>query len=65
MGKVRQVYIKRAARQLLELYPDKFSTDFEHNRQVVDELLQVESKPLKNRVAGYLTSLIKLQPQKK
>ncbi|MEM0359318.1 MAG: 30S ribosomal protein S17e [Candidatus Hadarchaeales archaeon] len=56
---MRQVYVKRAARQLLELYPDRFTTDFLHNRKVLDELLEVESKPLKNRIAGYLTSLMK------
>ncbi|MEM3011987.1 MAG: 30S ribosomal protein S17e [Candidatus Hadarchaeales archaeon] len=56
---MRQVYVKRAARQLLELYPDRFTTDFSQNRKVLDELLEVESKPLKNRIAGYLTSMVK------
>lgn len=59
MGRVRQVYVKRAARQLLELYPDRFTTDFSQNRRILDELLEVESKPLKNRIAGYLTSLMR------
>ncbi len=56
---MRQVYVKRAARQLLELYPDRFTADFSKNREVLDELLEVESKPLKNRIAGYLTSMVK------
>lgn len=51
--------VKRAARQLLELYPDRFTTDFSQNRKVLDELLEVESKPLKNKIAGYLTSLLR------
>lgn len=51
--------VKRAARQLLELYPDRFTTDFSQNRKILDELLEVESKPLKNKIAGYLTSLLK------
>jgi len=53
------VSVKRAARQLLELYPDRFTTDFSQNRKVLDELLEVESKPLKNKIAGYLTSLLR------
>jgi small subunit ribosomal protein S17e len=56
---VRTVSVKRAARQLLELYPDRFTTDFSQNRKVLDELLEVESKPLKNKIAGYLTSLLR------
>lgn len=51
--------VKRAARQLLELYPDRFTTDFSQNRKILDELLEVESKPLKNKIAGYLTSMVK------
>jgi len=53
------VSVKRAARQLLELYPDRFTTDFSQNRKILDELLEVESKPLKNKIAGYLTSLLR------
>jgi small subunit ribosomal protein S17e len=56
---VRTVSVKRAARQLLELYPDRFTTDFSQNRKILDELLEVESKPLKNKIAGYLTSLLR------
>ncbi|TDA29344.1 MAG: 30S ribosomal protein S17e [Hadesarchaea archaeon] len=56
---MRTVSVKRAARQLLELYPDRFTTDFSQNRKILDELLEVESKPLKNKIAGYLTSLLR------
>ena len=51
--------VKRAAEQLLELYPDRFTTDFCQNRKVLDELLEVQSKHLKNKIAGYLTSLLR------
>ncbi len=59
MGRVRQTYIKRAARNLLERYPDKFSTSYEENRRVLGELTNIESKPLRNRVAGYIATLLK------
>ncbi|MDI6884350.1 MAG: 30S ribosomal protein S17e [Hadesarchaea archaeon] len=59
MGRVRSLYIKRAARRLLERYPDKFSTDFKKNCEILDELLKLESKSLRNRIAGYLSNLLK------
>ena len=59
MGRVRQSHIKRAARELLELHPDKFSADFGQNRRTLDELLNLESKALRNRVAGYITALVR------
>ncbi len=52
-------YIKRAARRLLERYPGRFSTDFEQNCQALDELLKLGSKSLRNRIAGYLSNLLK------
>ena len=61
LGKVRPTYIKRAARKLLELYRDKFTTDFEHNKRMVEELTNIRSKTLRNRVAGYITRLIKIE----
>ena len=64
MGKVRPMYIKRTARALLEKNADKFTTDFEHNKRVVGELLKV-SKRVRNRIAGYITRLMKQQARMK
>lgn len=58
MGRVRPLHIKRAAKLLLERYPDKFSTDFETNRRFLDEILKDLGKPLKNRIAGYISNLL-------
>jgi len=59
MGRIRQTYIKRAARRLLERYPDKFSTDYRQNRHALEELASIESKPLRNKIAGYIVTLLK------
>lgn len=59
MGRVRSTYIKRAARELLRRYPDKFSTDFRKNCLVLNELVKLNSKSLRNRIAGYLSNLLK------
>jgi small subunit ribosomal protein S17e len=60
MGKVRIGLVKRTARKLLEMYPDLFTEDFEHNKKVVSQLVEVESKKLRNQIAGYVTRLVKL-----
>lgn len=41
--------------KLLERYPDAFSTDFETNRRRVQELTDLQSQHVCNRVAGYIT----------
>ncbi|RLE82443.1 MAG: 30S ribosomal protein S17e [Thermoprotei archaeon] len=61
MGKVRPAYVKRTARKLLQMYPDKFTTDFEHNKKMVAELTVVDSKRVRNRIAGYITRLVRIK----
>ena len=64
MGKVRTVLIKRISRELVDRYSVSFTTDFDNNKVVVDELLTNTTKRLRNRIAGYITHLVKLrQPQ--
>ena len=57
MGKVRPENVKKVSRELVERYPDKFSTDFQANKRAIDTLVQVYSPKLKNRIAGYVTRL--------
>ena len=59
MGKVRPAYIKRVGRMLMEQYPDRFTEDFEHNKQVVGQLVEGISKRVRNRIAGFITSQVK------
>ncbi len=59
MGSVRPLYLKRGARKFIEAYPDKFTTDFDENSLAIDELLKTESKSIRNRIAGYITTLMK------
>ncbi|MCS7104433.1 MAG: 30S ribosomal protein S17e [Thermofilaceae archaeon] len=64
MGKIRPLYIKNVGRSLLQKYPDKFTNDFEHNKQSVNELIKV-SKRVRNRIAGYITRMVKRQARLK
>lgn len=61
MGRVRTTFIKRAARELLQRYPERFGADFEQNKKVVDEFLPHLGKPIRNRIAGYISTLIQQQ----
>ncbi len=60
MGKVRTSIVKRTARKLLSMYPDLFTDDFEHNKQMVKKLIETPSKKLRNQIAGYITHLVKI-----
>ena len=61
MGKVRTSIVKRTARKILELYPDRVSLSFEENKKLVQEVVDVKSKKLRNQIAGYLTHLVKIR----
>ena len=58
MGKVRTEHVKRMARELVERFPEKFTTDFENNKKLVESLTNISSKKLRNRIAGYTTRLM-------
>ncbi|NIM45457.1 MAG: 30S ribosomal protein S17e [Nitrososphaeria archaeon] len=62
MGKVRTELVKRIAEELVERYPDKFSADFENNKKLVESFTTVSSAKLRNRIAGYITSLSSITP---
>lgn len=57
MGKVRTETVKRAARELIEKFPDKFGNEYEANKLAVNELVRAPSKKLRNLIAGYVTRL--------
>lgn len=61
MGKVRPRVVKRLAERLVERYGDRFSLSFDENKKLVAELSGLKAKHLRNRVAGYVTRLIKVR----
>ncbi|MEM0021586.1 MAG: 30S ribosomal protein S17e [Fervidicoccaceae archaeon] len=64
MGKVRTAMVKRTARKLLSMYPTLFTESFESNKQIVRKLVDIPSKRVQNRIAGYLTRLVKINKRK-
>jgi len=65
LGKVRPEHVKKIARELVGLYPDKFSTDFQSNKNILESLARIPSDKLRNRIAGYITRLLKISNARK
>jgi len=58
LGKVRPERVKKIAREMVKRYPDKFTTDFESNKKILESILKMPSVRLRNRIAGYITRLV-------
>ena len=57
--------IRRISQTLLQRYPDRFTTDFEKNKEVLSELTIINSKTLRNHIAGYITKTLKAGAEEK
>ena len=55
MGNIRPSFIKIRAIKLVEQHGGKFTADFDHNKRMVQQLTDVDSKKLRNWIAGYVT----------
>lgn len=53
---IKPDYVKKTGELLLERYPEVFTDDFDRNKEAVTQLTTVESKGVRNRIAGYVTS---------
>merc|ERR1712105_551742 len=55
MGKT----VKKASRFIIEKYYTKLTLDFHTNKRIMDEVALIPSKPLRNKIAGFITHLMK------
>ena len=61
MGQIKNLAIKNMARNLIEQFPDKFTTDYQKNKEEMDKLVTVESKKIRNMIAGYIVHIIRVK----
>merc|ERR1712070_430020 len=59
MGRVRTKTVKKSAKVLIERYYPKLTLDFQTNKRLCDEIATIQSKRLRNKIAGYTTHLMK------
>merc|ERR1712098_312821 len=55
MGKT----VKRTARHVVEKYYGKLTLDFQLNKKITEEVAIIQSKRLRNKIAGFATHLMK------
>lgn len=58
MGNIKSLLIKKTAKNLLEKYPDRFTKNYQKNKEELDKLVQINSKSTRNMVAGYITHIV-------
>ncbi|VDP14743.1 unnamed protein product [Onchocerca flexuosa] len=58
-GRVRTKTVKKASRVIIEKYYTKLTHDFHTNKRICEEIAVIPSKKMRNRIAGYITHLMK------
>ena len=48
--------VRRLSMKLIEEFPDRFSGNYEKNKEVLAEVALIRNKRLRNEIAGFLTS---------
>lgn len=64
MGKIRTILIKNISKELIEKYPNIFTTDFNKNKNLLNKYAEIDSKHLRNRIAGYVVNLLNIKEKK-
>merc|ERR1711959_796879 len=59
MGRVRTKTVKRASRAIIEKYYGKLTKDFHTNKRIIDDIAVIQSKRMRNKIAGFTTHLMK------
>ncbi len=49
--------VRRISEELLTKYHDTFGTDFQKNKEQLEQVAVIRSKMLKNRIAGHITKI--------
>ncbi|MFB0558197.1 MAG: 30S ribosomal protein S17e [Candidatus Bathyarchaeia archaeon] len=58
---MRTEIVKRISLELVDRYERSFATEFEQNKQFLNEIGLDVSKKMRNRIAGYVTSIMRIE----
>jgi len=58
-GRVRTKTVKNNSRKIVEKYYGKLTLDFQTNKKICDEIAVIPSKRMRNKIAGFVTHLMK------
>jgi small subunit ribosomal protein S17e len=59
MGRIKTALVKRVTVDLVNKYKKDFTPDFEQNKKLVSARTDVQSKKIRNVIAGYVTRIIR------
>lgn len=59
MGRVKNIGVKTMGDDILREHADKLSEDFEKNKKILEKIIAIKSKKIRNILAGYLTNEMK------
>ena len=59
MGRITPTQIQRLGKELITKYPKEFAKNFEDNKKQVDKFAEIQTKKLRNRLAGFITRSVK------
>ncbi len=57
MGNIKSLMVKKTAKELVEKYPERFTKDYLKNKEELNKIMQINSKSIKNMLAGYITHI--------
>ncbi|MEM0487718.1 MAG: 30S ribosomal protein S17e [Candidatus Bathyarchaeia archaeon] len=57
LGCVRTEHIKRIAKELVNRFPNRFSSNFDENKRLVSMFLPGATPKVRNQIAGYITHM--------
>lgn len=59
MGRIKTIYIKNLAIDIMEKLKDNLNNNFEKNKDIIEKYYTFSSKRMRNMIVGYITREIK------
>ena len=55
MGRVKSIAVRTLGDELIKEFGEKFTTDFERNKKILEEVKTIKSKRTRNILVGYIS----------